>query len=69
MSILLKKIGPSSYGAFAVAGMIIISTFPSCSTASCFVVYFVASFTEGTLNPFINNFNDKSSVALKLHLL
>ena len=69
MSIFLNKTGPLYFSASYIAAMILSSTFTSFSIASDFAVHSVASFTEGILNPFSINLNDKSSIALKFRIL
>ena len=69
MSIFLNKICPSSSGASAVYVIILSSTFPSYSIASCFSVYLVALFTNGILNPFIVSLNEKLNIAMNFRIL
>ena len=69
MSILLKKIAPSSSGTSAIDAMILGSTFTSCSVAYCFVIYLVASFAEVIYNQFSISLNDKSSIVLNFWFL
>ena len=65
----MKKFGPSSNVTSAIVAMVLRGTFRSCSIISFFVVYLVASFTNGISNPISISLNEKSSIALNFRIL
>ena len=65
----MKKISPPYSGASDMDVMVLGSTFTSCSIASCFDVYIVASFNDRISDPLINSFNERSIISLNFWLL